>query len=443
MTGSTGIGPATDGWTPLDATDSMFACEADHVFHGLDLPELPALREAMAVLVPRAPALFARVDLDGRRWRPASAAELEEAPSSLLVPADPRAASPSDASTVQERHPLHDAPFRIVIGSSWLAIRASHTVLDGFSTLTLVESLIALAQGDEAPPVWLADGRQRNTMLTRYLVSHPPATAAAVRYQRRHRGVPQAPVRGTGPVRLMNTHASGPGPAGASLRHLRDRHWPTASVAAVALVGLRAALTAQGLAPRPAAEVLFDTRRYFPRARDVLGNWAVGVEVLPDDVESPESVTRCLSDTLRSGLPAAAMAGVRVLSVGEQRRMRRLGSVGGAERDAWTRVGMLPAPVGAPRLSFAFTPHHGPLSRLPWSPGVRPVVLRSCAPANREAMSVGVHELAGSTSISVTHDARTWDAAAVQSAVDALMTDPLEVLRSASTTRGPLPGPTR
>lgn len=414
-------------WRPLDAVDRMFDCEADLVYLGLDLPPVDRLRRGLVALAETSPAAFRVVDSPAARWRPASRAELSWLPSTLVTRADQPGERPADSATVFDQ-PLDGAPFRVVVGHDWLGIRFSHALNDGHGIQSVLDAVLVGAAGRRPRRLRRVAGTTRDALALRYLARHPGTLHAAAAYQRRQAAGPRVRVPGR-PLRLTNAHVTMPA-TGPSLRRLRDEHWPGASLAALAMSGLRTALERQGMAARPPAETLFDTRRFFPRSEDLLGNWAVGLDVAPDDPASPASTTAAMATTVAAGLPVGALAGVRVLGAAERLRARR--APRGASGPPQV---VLAAPVAQARLSFSVVPHHAVHSRYPWVPTSAPTVLRACAPADHQALSIGVHDLGAVTAVNVTFDALTWAAGDVQAALDHLATDPLDVLSTREAVR--------
>ena len=403
----------TPRWRRFEANDFFFAYDNEHVYVGLELPTIDELRASVARMASLNPEIFRVTDLASGRWRPFDQPELASAPERLVVRSETR--DPESALHEIAATPLGDVNFRLVLGEDWLGLRVCHAALfDGVSSATMMSGLL----GTDGPAkVRVIPGPCRDTMLARYLGTRPEAVRAAIAHKRRlgvaeygrPRAVPDEP-----PVL---THASSPSGMLEELRHLRDSRWAGASVASAVLVGLRAALAQVGPAPRQGVEMLFDVRRFFPSDRALFGNWASGVHLEPADDLSPVAVSQATRAALHSSLPVAAMAASRL-------RGRRLGAA------ALTPA--LPAPHGAPRLSFSFMGAHSPIRMLPWRRDRRPALMERSRPANAEAMTIMAKEIHGHLSLNVSHYGSVWPRSAVETALQLFLDDPAGVIATAS-----------
>ena len=399
-----------DDWSPLSVTDRMFCFDVDHVLIGLDLPSADRVREALSWLAVSSLLPLRSLDTDGLRWRPFTPAQRVRA-GEQLISVDDSDQQPSDTLTAFDGRPLAGAPFHLVLGRDWLALRASHALMDGWSMLAMLDSLLRVSRSAPCQGLQEVTEGRRNLMLARFLVRHPRAVAEAVGYLGRRPRSGAAPRQTDCEARPRLTTATTSLVDARSLRSTRDCHWPSATIAGLVLVGVRAGLRTVGLSPRPGGEVLFDTRRYFARQR-LFGNWATGLKVQPDDDLSPEQVSACMAEQVATGLPVAAMAGMRVLnaSAGPHRMTQEM-------------------PGGGPQLSYSFTPRHA-MGTLPWREDGPRTLLRHSRPATRDGLSVAVHDLGAALSINITHDETVWPGRLVDSAVNAFLTDPVAVIAS-------------
>jgi hypothetical protein len=404
-------------WRRLDPTDAYFAYDLERVLVGLEVPPLEMLRAALVAYAAANPAVLRVVDRQTSRWRPFTPGELATAPDDLIT--ECHAGDPLTGMQALVASPPAGPNVRIVRGRGWVGVKTAHEALfDAASTNLLLGALLDPAPG--AGKVRVSRPAARDAMLAGYLAGHPDAVRAAFAHRSRLGKAPRRPAPPLPADPPVNTHAHSDLGLPDRLRQLRAKHWPQASVSALVLAGIRAALSEAGIRVAPGAEVLCDVRRYFPGPRPLFGNWAVGVHLAAEDDLQPEAVTLAVREAVSCGLPVAAMAAGRVL--GRRHRGTLLNRP-------------VPEPVGQARLSFTYLGAYSDLRRLPCSPEGAAYVLSRTRPANAEALTVAVEELGGRFSVNVSHYDSVWPAAAVAAALDAFLHDPAGVISSAGVGR--------
>lgn len=402
-------------WHRLEPTDAYFSYDLELVYAGLDMPSEGGLREALRRVAVESPDIFRFTDRERGMWRPLTPGELRDAPDRLVA-----CSSESDPRVgwhIVDAMALDGFNFRIVKGDGWLGVRAAHgALMDGFSIGTLLQDLV----GSGGPTkVDVVGSWQRDLKLARYLAQHPETVRAALAYRRamNERGWERPPAP---PGVHTFTHVLSAAGYVPTLRAARDKHWPDVPLSTLALVGFRSAMSKVGVTPRAGAEVLYDIRRYLPTARPLFGNWSSGVQLQPADDYDPVVVHGALKEAAASGLPVAAMAAGRVLGRA-------------ARSDLLERP--VPAPVGAPRISYTHLGPHSTIGRLPWRSGGPTFVLERTRPANAEALTVMVKELGDYFMFNVSHYDAVWPSRLVREAAELFIDDPVGTIRAAQAQR--------
>lgn len=391
---------------PLDPMDvGWVGIEYARVVNGLEVPEVTEVRRALSVLGRAGDVVGREYDPSAARYRVLTGRAFEQRLSRMVVVAADDLVP--DVCPPEAQKPLEDLPFRIVLGSSWVGIRVSHALGDGWSCLTLLAHVLEQARStDVLTPPWRVLGpASQNVLSAAALARRPRVVLRAVRLRERYRGGAYEPAaaRTTQHHPTTLVRVSPPGHLD-ELGRQRDLFHPGASVVAVVLRDLRAALTTHLAPPEPGVEMLFETRRGSRRTRRAFGNWAAGITIHPEDDLDPTSITDTLRAARDSGLPyiAAAVSRLRARrSPHEGRRVR--------------------SPSGRPHLTLSYIHRHGPLSQLPWAPGAEHGVSFWGHPNGLGTLSVSAHEVGGRLALSVAFYEHVWPREAVAAALaDAL-----------------------
>jgi hypothetical protein len=193
---------------------------------------------------------------------------------------------------------------------------------------------------------------------------------------------------------------------------MRDAQFPGASIAALSLVGLRAALGDVLPPARPGFECVFDTRG---RSGHGFGNWSAGVYLLPVDDMSPIDVSESIARSRRTGLTTIASASLR------------------ARRPTGAR--QVPAPVGAPRLTLSFSHLRGEIAAVPGLDPDRSQLGIECLPNGMETITASLFDWAGRLHVNMAFYPHVWSSAAVGEAIEDFLAEPERCLLSPASVR--------
>ncbi len=375
--------------------------EYARVVTGLDVPAVCEIRRALRLVGKAGDVVGREYDPTATRYRVLSGDAFERRLQRMVVQTRDDLVPGTCPPEVQQ--PLDDLPFRLVVGPSWVGIRVSHALGDGWSCLTLLGHVLEQACRPETlEPAWevLSPSRQ-NWLSVAALLRRPRAVLGAVRHRNRYRGGTYEPAAARtaqhSPTTLVEVS---PPDYLAELARRRDLHHPGASVVALVLSDLRRALVTHGLPPEPGVEMLFETRRGSRRTRRAFGNWAAGITLHPRDDLDPRSITDELRGVRDSGLPYIAAAVSRL-------RARRSPQEGR----------QVLSPGEHPHLTLSYIHRHGPLSILPWAPGADHGVGFWGHPNGLGTLSISAHEVGGRLTLSVAFYDHVWSADAMRAAV--------------------------
>lgn len=320
-----------------------------------------------------------------------------------------------ELAVAMQAAPLDDLPIRIMVGPTWVTIRQSHAVGDGWSSINLIAQVLRQASSDrplDLPWTSLRPGR-RALVAARVLSRHPGTVLRAVARRKQLRGghyeLASQETAGLHPTVLYRRSPRGFSDA---LRTLRDEHFAGSSVAAMTLVGLRTALATELPAPRPGVECVFDNRREARASRNAFGNWSAGVYLTSSDDTSPVAVSQSMATARRTALPVVSSAAARA------RAMRGISA-----------ARTVAVSVGAPRLTLSFTQGHGPLGSFPGIDDLTSTVALATTPNGPESITLTAADLRGTLHLSVSYYPQVWDRGSVGRAVDRFFGDPGPLFR--------------
>ena len=397
-------------WRELDPIDQAWSgVRYTRAFLDIDMPPAEQFRRALHDLAVETDAVGRWSTATPPRWRPVIDAE-RRAWLDRAIRVSSEVDISSERAFAVNADPLNDMPFRFVLGPNWISVRMTHAMADGHTINGLVGHLLKRAASAEplaAPWTYVAASR-RDRMIVRDVVRHLATLTSAVRRRRELAGGTYEPaaVRAHSLTDLsLGLVSADSFPA--TLRAIRDEHFPDASAAAVAMVGLRAAFATTLPEPRPGFECLFNTRSAAAGTASCWGNFSVGVYVHPADDYSPSATTQEIVRVRRSGLPQLAAASLRTR----------------ARRSSGDNVQIV-APEGAPRLTLSYTQHHALADTIPGLRSGRSLVATMTTPNGVETITVQAVELAGRLSVSVSFYPDVWPREAIERAVDLFFDDP-------------------
>lgn len=397
----------------MDASDaSWHGIDSVRMFLRIDMPPLDRVRGAMRRLATDSP-VGTWYDRDRPVRRAVKHDELDGWLDRTLIRVDEDLDDLERAVAMQSA-PLEDLPLRIMIGPSWMTVRQNHAVGDGWTSIHLLSHLLRQAASpDPVDLPWTEISSRRRSWLTAGLVARHPAGVVRAMARRKQLG--------GGPYELATIETAGLLPTllyrrsaigfGSHLRSVRDEHLPGSSLAAMTLVGLRAAIAAELPAPRPGAECVFDIRRESRSTRRAFGNWSAGVYLTSADDTSPVAVSASLTDARDAALPVMSSAAARA------RGSRGLSA-----------AQTVAAASGAPRLTLSFTQAHGPIGDFPGIDEARSVIALATTPNGPESITLTVLERRGTLHLNVSFYPDVWERAAVERAVDSFLADPVPYL---------------
>lgn len=400
-------------WRPLDPLDRAWSGVGFvRAVTGIDAPAPEYVRDALLDLAVLAPELGRWTRDLPPRWRSIGSGELPAWLQRAFVASGEAGVGPQRAMELN-LGPLSDVPLRVLAGPDWLSVRMSHTLGDGWTVDTVIAHLLRQATAPELLPLpWhVVSTRRRDAMLVRDIARRLPVLAHAVRHRRELAGGRYEPAGRAADLMVDHSYAITDGEFPGRVRALRDRLFPQASVAALTLTGLRAALAASSLPSlRPGFECLFNTRSPGDGTADAWGNWSAGVFVNPTDDLDPVAVNAEMKRVRESGLPVLARASLRAR----------------AHRSDATTITM-PSAVGAPRLTMSYVNGRGLAAALP---GLRPDSEFGTwtRPNGTESITVQTVECLGRLSVGLSFFPDVWPADVVCGAVERFLRDPAPIL---------------
>lgn len=423
-----------DGSLPISALDRMWLGAVTSAVTGpVALPPVADLRAALVEIARLGPQARAglRLGRGERAWRYDPGA-LEEYAARVVTEATPPVAtaarSGSELMTLAGvADPRGTDPLAVVAAGPFLNVSLRHALGDARLVFGLVSGLVTTATTGVAPD-WAREDVVANPLrvaLRTFFGSDRGRVGALLRERLAARHTVQAADGAAGPSTPSGeatpfqpdrtlAFARGSDEGRRELLAWRKRTAPDASMAALALLAVRAALREVGIPVDDELLMVYDLRRYLPHRCAVHGNFVSGVRLLPRPAGDPSSVSRLIEHTGDLGRPLAALAAARargLLPIGTQRVATTAPS----------------RPVA--RLAYNFMGRAMPIDRLPWS--VEPperVFSAMVEPASPEGISICVIQVAGGLQYGLSFHRTVFDPALVQRACELAADHPRELI---------------
>ena len=399
-------------WRPGDPVDLTWrGIGYIRAYLRMDIPDATLIRRALARIATTSPQVGRWCHSDGH-WRPVTPGELEQW-LDLHVIESPLPAISAELGFTLPPHLSARQRFSLMVGDDWLLVTADHEFGDGLTVDTFVAHLLRQARTEtllELP--WrVVTGWERDRDIAAALLRSARSLPYVVRNRRELAGgayaLDEEHRTPTTVVAVSDPRFT------AAVRDLRARHYPSASMAAMVIAGLRAGLARCLAEVRPGFECLYNTRR--PSDRPPLwGNWSVGLYVRPDDDQDPEAIAGAMAEVRHRGLPAYALAALRA-------RGRHTTDIRGPSAAA----------TGAPRLTVSYFGEHTVAA----IPGTRPgesLIATFSHPNGPDSIVVQAVELGGRLSLSAAFNLDVWPRSHVQEALRDFLASPERVLVSPS-----------
>nr|WP_314144570.1 hypothetical protein [uncultured Rhodococcus sp.] len=205
------------------------------------------------------------------------------------------------------------------------------------------------------------------------------------------------------------------------IRQWRREVGESASVSAIVSTAVATALARSGIRLANSVTFLFDCRRYLPSDTVVLGNFAAGLDFPSTDPTSRDQVQFALTSAIDKGRPIAAAT---LSSLKYHRSGRALESTG------VDRVGVEPSA----ELIFSDLGRVRPIEHASWSACEPDRVFYGLSePARPESIVITTQQLSTVMYISASFHDNAFDPATVKAALDAVTSNPLELLDTQET----------
>ncbi|WP_369130476.1 hypothetical protein [Modestobacter roseus] len=400
------------------------------VLSGLD-PAVGAepLRAALRRLHAADPTARVVCRLTGRPpyWTPVPGAEVDAWLERLVVD-DPDVAGRPGEELVESllRRPAGDLPFSVTVAGGRQAWRIDHVLADGSYALRHVVGALTRAAASGEVPIELlptADAVRRPLLHSAWGMAREPKLATWRTALQRAAGGSSGggravPATGTRTETALVIRSGAPGTV-ASLREWGEAHAPGVSTAVLVMTAARRALERHGVVP-PETDtvVMFDCRRYLPRAATVEGNFVAALRLTDPSCRDPYRTAEQMASDVSLGLPLvsllAATAGEALSPV----------------RAALARSGARPAARGPVVLSHLGSLGH--MRRLPWVSGGTPSLLAAAAPSDPTGITVITTEWGKALNASMTYGTGRAERYDVAAAATDLVTEPWALVAEAT-----------
>lgn len=359
-------------------------------------------------------------DSDSLRWRfhPDSLAQ-------YVFEIDPVSSDElSDTITSLVRRDI-SAPVWVALAGGFVFCGIDHGVGDGAIALTLT-AIVAGAPVDQLVRSVLAGSPPRLPSAAAFLGAlraNPEGVARGLTHRFRHKGFDNPALDLAGVVNSVGTHrgalAIGSPDTGRALEAFVQEQYPQASSAGVRVATVASALNHVGLRAQLPVYALFDARRSLPTDRWPSGNFAVGLDLLTADIDSPQAVTDAMRKNQRAGLPALGTAMHTSKSAARVglRRARRLPVARSLSTQPWLTVSDMGS--GPP----------GMYESLQWTQGAEFRCFGAYSePFGPDALTVTCGNLGGRVTFTASFNDAVFDAGTVARALDLAANAPLELL---------------
>ncbi|MGZ4475516.1 MAG: hypothetical protein ACXVWW_07395 [Nocardioides sp.] len=399
-------------WRPGDPVDLAWrGIGYIRAYLRMDIPDAALIRRALRQIATISPQVGRWCHPDGH-WRPVGEREMD-AWLDLHVFASPLHAIAPELAFTLPPHLRARQRFSVMVGDDWLLVTADHEFGDGLTVDTFVGHLLRQARSEETLelPWRVATAWERDRDIAAGLLRNARSLPYVVRHRRELAGgsyaIDEQERTPTTVVALSDLRFT------AAVRHLRDRLYPDASMAAIVIAGIRAGLARCVAEVRPGFECLYNSRR--PHAGLPLwGNWSAGLYVRPHDDHDPVAISEAMVEVRDRGLPAYALAAMRARG-----------------RHTIDTHAPSAAATGAPRLTVSYFGQH----TVAMLPGVRPgesLIATFSHPNGPDSISVQAVELGGRLSLSAAFNPEVWPRNHVQEALRDFLASPERVLFSPS-----------